>query len=213
MTVTEPQPAFTDTAAGIIRWTVTVVAAVIATLTFCFGFGNVWHLALQLGVPGWVAPLVAPAVDLSVAGLLVALQYLRAKGVRTRLLGPRGLLLFCGVATLALNTAEPMLAGAYGRAMFDAICPLLLLGWSDVGPRLIAALHKTVPDGLAAEKSAPDETVPSIALVAAARELAAMHQAEHGRRITRDELRAGMSVSNEMAGKLLRLVRSPPRQP
>jgi hypothetical protein len=40
-------------------------------LTFLFGFGNVWPLALRLGVPPWVAPLVAPAVDLSVMGLLL----------------------------------------------------------------------------------------------------------------------------------------------
>ena len=40
-------------------------------LTFLFGFGNVLGLALRLGVAAWVAPLIAPAVDLSILELLV----------------------------------------------------------------------------------------------------------------------------------------------
>jgi hypothetical protein len=47
---------------------VTVIVGVVVALTFCFGFGNVFALGLRLGVPMWVAPLVAPAVDLSVVG-------------------------------------------------------------------------------------------------------------------------------------------------
>ena len=35
-------------------------------LTFVFGFGNVLNPALRLGVPPWVALLVAPAVELSI---------------------------------------------------------------------------------------------------------------------------------------------------
>ena len=35
-------------------------------LTFVFGFGNILNLAFSLGVPPWFAPLVAPAVDLSI---------------------------------------------------------------------------------------------------------------------------------------------------
>jgi hypothetical protein len=38
----------------------------VAGLTFVFGFGNVLNSALRLGVPPWVALLVAPAVDLSI---------------------------------------------------------------------------------------------------------------------------------------------------
>jgi hypothetical protein len=49
---------------------VTVIMGTVVGLTFLFGFGNVLNLALRLGVPGWVAPLVAPAVDLSILGLL-----------------------------------------------------------------------------------------------------------------------------------------------
>jgi hypothetical protein len=41
---------------------------------------NVFNLALRLGVPVWVAPLVAPAVDLSIVGLLLGTgdQYYRS---------------------------------------------------------------------------------------------------------------------------------------
>lgn len=42
--------------------TVTVIIGMVIALTFLFGFGNVLRLALRLGVPMYVAPLVAPAV-------------------------------------------------------------------------------------------------------------------------------------------------------
>ena len=66
------------------RRTVTVVMAVIAALAFVFSFGNVWALALRLGVPRPIAPLIAPMVDLSVVGLLVALRFLALRGVPKR---------------------------------------------------------------------------------------------------------------------------------
>src|SRR3954447_26653476 len=37
---------------------VTVIMGTVVGLTFLFGFGNVLNLALRLGVPVWVAPLV-----------------------------------------------------------------------------------------------------------------------------------------------------------
>jgi len=143
--MTSPEPTFTGNAAVTIRRTVTTVVFVIAGLSFTFGFGNGWAVGVRLGVPGWIAPLVSPAVDLSVVALLASLQHLRAKGVRGRLVGPRLLLVFCGLVTLALNIAHPIMTGAYGRACFDAVAPLLLIGWSEVGPRLLASLHRTVP--------------------------------------------------------------------
>jgi len=73
-------------------------------LTFLFGFGNVLDLALHLGVPVWVAPLVAPAVDLSVIGLLLAIRHLSLAGATSGQLRPgRRLLVFAGVVTLALK--------------------------------------------------------------------------------------------------------------
>ncbi|MGW0561155.1 DUF2637 domain-containing protein [Streptomyces sp. NPDC003016] len=122
--------------------TVTVVMAVIALLAFVFSFGNVWSLALRLGIPGPIAPLIAPMVDLSVLGLLVALRYLSLRGVAADdLKGANRLMHTSGFFTLALNIAEPVIAGHYGRACVDAVAPLLLLGWGAVGPALLRHFH------------------------------------------------------------------------
>ncbi|MGW0819702.1 DUF2637 domain-containing protein [Streptomyces sp. NPDC002845] len=124
------------------RRTVTVVMAVIAVLAFVFSFGNVWALALRLGVPRPIAPLIAPMVDLSVVGLLVALRFLALRGVpKAELKAGTRLLHLCGLLTLALNTAEPLLTGRYGRACLDTVAPLLLLGWGHVGPTFLAHFH------------------------------------------------------------------------
>ncbi|MEU6578858.1 DUF2637 domain-containing protein [Streptomyces sp. NPDC046805] len=122
--------------------TVTVVMGIIALLAFVFSFGNVWALALRLGVPAPIAPLIAPMVDLSVVGLLVALRYLSLRGVpRQHMKAATRLMHFSGLLTLALNIAEPIAAGRYGRAAVDAVAPLLLLGWGAVGPQLLRSFH------------------------------------------------------------------------
>jgi hypothetical protein len=123
---------------------VTVIAGVVVALTFMFGFGNVFNLALRLGVPVWVAPLVAPAVDLSIVGLLLGTRHLALTGASAEVLRPaRRLLIFASVVTLALNVADPLVAGEYGRAAFDSVGPLLLIGWSEVGPGLLQAISST----------------------------------------------------------------------
>lgn len=148
--------------------TVTVVMVVIAVLAFVFSFGNVWALALRLGVPAPIAPLIAPMVDLSVVGLLVALRYLSLRGIpaeqmkaATRLMHVSGLL------TLALNVAEPIVAGHYGRAAVDAVAPVLLLGWGAVGPQLLRSFHAAATDAAApaptAETDPAQEPVPALA--------------------------------------------------
>ncbi|AEA23564.1 hypothetical protein ATK30_4947 [Amycolatopsis echigonensis] len=121
--------------------TVTVIMGVVVGLTFLFGFGNVLNLALRLGVPVWVAPLVAPAVDLSILGLLLGTRHLALAGASTDILRPaRRLLVFASVVTLALNVADPVVAGEYGKAAFDAVGPLLLIGWAEVGPGFLQAI-------------------------------------------------------------------------
>jgi hypothetical protein len=121
---------------------VTAIMVVVVGLTFTFGFGNVLQLGLRLGVPVWVAPLVAPAVDLSVVGLLLGTRQLAVQGAPAELLHPaRRLLVFSSVVTLALNVAEPVIAGDYGKAAFDAVGPALLIGWSEVGPGLLRAMR------------------------------------------------------------------------
>ncbi|MFE9448663.1 DUF2637 domain-containing protein [Streptomyces sp. NPDC006739] len=138
--------------------TVTVVMGIIAALAFVFSFGNVWALALRLGVPAPIAPLIAPMVDLSVVGLLVALRYLSLRGVppeqmkaATRLMHVSGLL------TLALNIAEPIVAEHYGRAAVDAVAPVLLLGWGAVGPQLLRSFHAVTTDATAPAPAAETE--------------------------------------------------------
>ena len=114
---------------------------VVVGLTFMFGFGNVLNLALRLGVPVWVAPLVAPAVDLSILGLLLGTRHLALAGASADVLRPaRRLLIFASVVTLALNVAEPVAAGEYGKAAFDAVGPLLLIGWAEVGLGFLQAI-------------------------------------------------------------------------
>ncbi|MFF2504432.1 DUF2637 domain-containing protein [Streptomyces sp. NPDC058067] len=143
--------------------TVTVVMAVIALLAFVFSFGNVWSLALRLGVPGSVAPLIAPMVDLSVVGLLVALRYLSLRGVpASDLTAATRLMHVSGFFTLALNVAEPIIAGHYGRACVDAVAPLLLLGWGAVGPALLRHFHSvaTPADAPTESPALPTDTTP-----------------------------------------------------
>ncbi|MFJ6622101.1 DUF2637 domain-containing protein [Kitasatospora sp. NPDC091335] len=138
--------------------TVTVVMAVIALLAFVFSFGNVWALALRLGVPHPVAPLIAPMVDLSVVGLLVGLRFLSLRGVPAgELTAATRLMHLCGLLTLALNVAEPLAAGHYGRAAVDAVAPLLLLGWGQVGPQFLRHFH-TLTAPTPAEAPAPVPT-------------------------------------------------------
>lgn len=127
---------------------VTALMGAVVGLTFLFGFGNVWALALRLGVFPWVAPLVAPAVDLSILGLLLAIRRLVLDGADHSLIAPaRRLLVFASLMTLALNVAEPLIKREYGRAAFDAVGPLLLIGWAEVGPGLLEALDQAAVAG------------------------------------------------------------------
>lgn len=127
---------------GVTQRTVTLVMAATAALAFVFSFGNVWALALRLGVPRPIAPLIAPMVDLSVIGLLVGLRHLPMKGIPAKELQSASRLMHASdLLTLGLNVAEPIMAGHYGRAALDAVAPVLLLGWGSVGPTMLRQLH------------------------------------------------------------------------
>ncbi|MET8177438.1 DUF2637 domain-containing protein [Streptomyces sp. NPDC005336] len=206
--------------------TVTVVMGIIAGLAFVFSFGNVWALALRLGVSGPIAPLIAPMVDLSVVGLLVALRYLSLHGVPAeQITGATRLMHLSGLLTLALNIAEPLVAAHYGRAAVDAVAPLLLLGWGAVGPQLLRHFHAVAPAAPApaqtgpapvaepapvpapapVSRPAPSKPETSLAvtvpapLMNAARTIAATHQAEHGAPITPAQLRVRLGVALPLA--------------
>jgi hypothetical protein len=77
-------------------YAISVILTVIAALTFAFSFGNIWAVGLRVGVDPWIPPLVGPAVDLSVVGLLAGIQYAVSHGVGLDRLRPaRALLAFC----------------------------------------------------------------------------------------------------------------------
>ncbi|MGK3206912.1 hypothetical protein [Amycolatopsis sp. MEPSY49] len=100
-------------------------------------------LALKLQVPA----LVAPAVDLTLLGLLVGTRHLALSGAGDDVLRPaRRLLLAASVVTLLLNIADPVFAGQWGKAAFDSVGPLLLIGWAEAGPGLIRALTAASSD-------------------------------------------------------------------
>lgn len=210
--------------------TVTVIMGIIAALAFVFSFGNVWALALRLGVPAPVAPLIAPMVDLSVVGLLVALRYLSLRGVPAeQIKGATRLMHVSGLLTLALNVAEPIVAGHYGRAAVDAVAPLLLLGWGAVGPQLLRHFHTVAHTAPASASSpAPVEKAPApapepapasepvsprvgptpepspavtvpVPLLNAARTIADTYRAEHGEPITPAQLRTRLGVALPLA--------------
>jgi len=89
-------------------------------------------MCLDLGITAWVAWLVAPAVDLSVIGLLIGIRFLSLHGYRDdQLAKPRRLLRFCGILTLALNTSGALCHQQFGTALVDAVGPALLIGWSE----------------------------------------------------------------------------------
>jgi hypothetical protein len=191
-----------------------------------------------LGVPVYVAPLVAPAVDLSVLGLLIAIRELAVRGApRAEIRPARRLLVFASLVTLALNVAEPVVAGNLGKAAFDAVGPLLLIGWAEVGPGLLHAMQPAGPDGVppvpepaeaadAEGEGSPSRPVATGARVAAtgprrvdrkAREQDLLHRAraedvlhwqEHQRPISAETLRKRLRVGAPTARGLVTQLRS-----
>ena len=119
-----------------------MITAAIVLMTFAFSPGNVTGLCLDLGITAWIAWLVGPAVDLSVVGLLTGMRFLSLHGYTdTQLAKLRRMLRFCGLLTLALNTAGALCHRQYGTALVDAVGPALLIGWSEIGPWLLRQVH------------------------------------------------------------------------
>ncbi|SMC71481.1 hypothetical protein [Lentzea albidocapillata] len=201
---------------------VTVIMAAVVGLTFLFGFGNVLSLGLRLGVPVWVAPLVAPAVDLSILGLLLGIRHLALAGAPLEVLRPaRRLLMFASLVTLALNVADPIVAGEYGKAAFDAVGPLLLIGWAEVGPGLLQAIgstvslkatldrrHVDVPEDLSVRRRVGSRGRSSEQLLNQARQEDAAHRAELQKPISAEVLRARLAIGSAAARQLVKIVRA-----
>jgi hypothetical protein len=163
------------------RHAVTVITAAIVVMTFAFSLGNVTRLCLDLGITAWIAWLVAPAVDLSVVGLLTAIRFLSLHGYDdSQLAKPRYMLRFCGILTLALNTAGALGHRQLGTALVDAVGPALLIGWSEAGPWLLRQVYivcSPVPEQPDTQPPIVQPPVLPGALLARARELDAGHRA------------------------------------
>lgn len=128
--------------AGPTRAAITAITLLISGFCFAFCFSNAHHLAVSLGIEGWIAWLIGPSVDLSVIGLPLGVRHLASVGYDdVQLAKPRRLLTFCGLLTLALNTAEAVTHGQYGTAAVEAIGPILLICWVDTGPWLLRQIH------------------------------------------------------------------------
>jgi hypothetical protein len=85
---------------------------------------------------------------------LVGIRYLLVHGVSAAQVRPaRRLLLFASSVTLALNVTDPVITGQFGKAAFDAVGPVLLLGRAEVGPGFLGAI--TAVSGSAIDCSAP----------------------------------------------------------
>jgi hypothetical protein len=199
------------------RRAVTVITAAIVVMTFAFSLGNVTRLCLDLGITAWIAWLIGPAVDLSVVGLLTGMRFLSLHGYTdAQLARLQRMLRFCGLLTLALNTAEAFGHRQYGTALVDAVGPALLIGWSETGPWLLRQIHAVcppaIPEPQAQEQQprtvpAPPPVLPA-RLLARARELDAEHRAATGRPISRDTLRARLRIGRDRASALVAAVRA-----
>ncbi|MDT0323055.1 SpdA protein [Streptomyces millisiae] len=214
----------------------TITMAAVIGLTFLFGFGNVLALGLRLGVPAYIAPLVAPAVDLSVLGLLLGVRYLALNDApREQILPARRLLVLASAMTLALNVTEPVLAGHYGKAAFDAVGPILLIGWAEVGPGLLQSISSTAiasdaefratdegPQDALARPAKPSQPPPHSTrrsrkkqsreldpeLLQRARWEDARHREVHQRPISAETLRKRLGVGAKRSRALVKVVRA-----
>lgn len=194
------------------RRAVTAVTAAIVAMTFAFSLGNVTRLCLDLGITAWIAWLVGPAVDLSVVGLLTGMRFLSLHGYTdAQLARLQRMLRFCGLLTMALNTAGALGHRQIGTALVDAVGPALLIGWSEVGPWMLRQIHTVCPPATPRQPEAKPEPEPLVltaGLLARTRELDSEHRATTGRPISRDTLRAQLRIGRDRASALVAAVRA-----
>ncbi|MET8763094.1 hypothetical protein [Lentzea sp. NPDC004782] len=118
--------------------------------------------------------------------------------------------------TLALNVADPLLSGDYGKAAFDAVGPVLLIGWAEVGPGMLqsisqagrsrqAQLLAVSHEHRAYEMSDVEEDATNLGR---ARQADARHWAVHKRPISADTLRGELKISMDCARELVVALRA-----
>jgi hypothetical protein len=122
------------------------------------------------------------------------------------------MLRFCGLLTMALNTAGALGHRQFGTALVDAVGPALLIGWSEVGPWMLRQIHAVCPPAATPRlpEARPATAPPALpaGLLARTRELDAEHRAATGRPISRDTLRARLRISRDRASALVAAVRA-----
>jgi hypothetical protein len=125
---------------------------------------------------------------------------------------PRSLLRLCGFLTLALNTAGALGHRQFGTALVDAVGPVLLIGWSEVGPWMLRQVYAVCSAATQNQPEARPETrvlpVLPAKLLAQARKLDAEHRTATGKPISRDTLRARMRIGRDRASALIAAVRA-----
>ncbi|MFE9751687.1 hypothetical protein ACFYOT_42865 [Saccharothrix saharensis] len=116
---------------------------------------------------------------------------------------------------LALNAADPVFAGQFGKAAVDAVGPLLLIGWAEVGPGLLQAVNGTAAGGrvhaVVEVVASEDQLVVSDAaddLPHRARSEDAHHRESHRRPISAETLRRRLRIGAGHARRLVDVVRS-----
>jgi hypothetical protein len=200
------------------RRAITMITVAIVTMALAFSIVNVTRLCLDLGVIAWIAWLIGPSVDLSVVGLLTGIRFLSLHNyTEERLAKLNRFLRFCGLLTLALNTAGALWHLQLGTAAVDAIGPVLLIGWGETGPWLLREINAVcapvVPERTAHELSASPSgaarpVVIPTGLLGRTRELDAEHRAATGKPISRDTLRAQLKIGRDRASALVAAVRA-----
>ncbi|WP_197288649.1 hypothetical protein [Nocardia sp. NRRL S-836] len=116
--------------------------------------------------------------------------------------------LFVSAVMLALNAADPLLSGGYGKAEFDAVGPVLLIGWAEVGPGMLQAIahlgqqsrDEVVALGGRQGLADAEQHLDDLEL---ARLADARHWPLHRRPIAADTLRTELKISMERARELV----------
>ena len=201
------------------RRAITVITTLIVAMALAFSVVNVTRLSLDLGVTGWIAWLIGPSVDLSVIGLLTGIRFLSLHGHSHRQLAKmHRFLRFCGLLTLGLNIAGALWHLQFGTAAVDAIGPVLLIGWSEIGPWLLREINavwsSAAREQMTAERPQASSAAPARSaelptrLLARTRELDDEHRAATGRPISRDNLRERLQIGRDRASDLIAAVRA-----
>nr|WP_245574066.1 hypothetical protein [Amycolatopsis nigrescens] len=132
-----------------------------------------------------------------------------------------------------LNVADPVFAGEWGKAAFDAVGPLLLIGWAEAGPGLIQQLsvagiapstageaHAELPAGSSVERRpacpgpSPESGDPTLPrgidedLLVRARWEDAEHWRRHRRPTSAEALRRRLRIGAARSRALVTVVRA-----